>query len=58
MALLESHGHDVDPATPRAPRPSEATPAERLEQLRQLKEKGLVSEAEYESKRIQIISEF
>lgn len=68
MALLEAKGHDVDPSTagtpvaPAAPaQPADAekaSPAERLEQLRQLKEKGLVSEAEYESKRIQIISEF
>ena len=35
-----------------------ANPAQRLEELRELKEKRLVSEAEYESKRIQIISEF
>lgn len=69
-ALLESHGHDVDrstpapagaPAAPPAPAAASAEradPAERLEQLRELKEKGLVSEAEYESKRIQIISDF
>ena len=50
LALLE-------PA-PAAPEPQKADPAQRLEELRELKEKGLVSEAEYESKRIQIISEF
>jgi hypothetical protein len=61
VALLESKGHDVDPGTPGAaapPQPEKASPAERLEELRKLKEKGLVSEAEYESKRTQIISEF
>jgi hypothetical protein len=65
LALLESSGHQVDaaqaapPAAPAAPAAeAKPDPAARLEQLRQLKEKGLVSEAEYESKRIQIISEF
>ena len=62
IALLESKGHDADPGTPGAApaavEPAKATPAERLEALRTLKEKGLVSESEYESKRMQIISEF
>ena len=65
--LLEARGHDVDPGpAPPAPgppvaapaQPAKVDPAQRLEDLRELKEKGLVSEAEYESKRIQIISEF
>jgi hypothetical protein len=47
------------PAPPQpAPAAPRTDPAQRLEDLRELKEKGLVSEAEYESKRIQIISEF
>jgi hypothetical protein len=54
---LESSGHDVD-AAPAAPTATKADPVQRLEELRELKEKGLISEAEYESKRIQIISEF
>ena len=62
LAALEAHGHDLDPATSGpgtpAPPPPKADPAQRLEELRELKEKGLVSESEYESKRIQIISEF
>ena len=59
IALLESKGHDVPDAAPvPPPAPAKADPAQRLEELRELKEKGLVSEAEYESKRIQIISEF
>jgi hypothetical protein len=46
-------------APPQGPaQPEKASPAERLEELRKLKEEGLVSEEEYESKRIQIISEF
>ena len=48
----------VAPTAAPAAGQAKATPAERLEDLRLLKEKGLISEAEYESKRIQIISEF
>ena len=62
IALLESKGHDVEPGAPAAApavaQPAKAAPAERLEELRKLKEEGLVSESEYESKRMQIISEF